>query len=411
MTDMVPRPRSLLALACAVGLALTGCATGPAAGPAAASMAEMRPVTITVADIDPDGSVYNRAFKDFAEEVEQKSGGKIAFEAYNSGSLMPGNEMLAGIGRGTADMGRIITTYFPRELPAGNWFLGLGATYSKSYPHGLLQGTITGHRMHVEPGDLRTELESHNVVPLLSYSQAQQYDMLCTKPIDSLEDARGLRVRTSGQLYVREAEAIGMVAVPLPVSEMYEGLQRGIVDCTILQVPSHIDYSLWEVAKHYVPVALSQLNAMPVVINKDLWDSFPPDAKALLRESAEDLVTDSLDNVFENYTTFATEGPSEHHTVFHDPRPLDAPLAAHQQARVKAQLANPPAGIPDPEAFMAKVEQTNAEWLQVAESELSFPETERDPESIKQSFIQVGNLDFTGVWAAFKEASYGKNSD
>lgn len=36
--------------------------------------------------------------------------------------------MLAGIGRGTADMERLITTYFSRELPAGNWLLDLGAT-------------------------------------------------------------------------------------------------------------------------------------------------------------------------------------------------------------------------------------------------------------------------------------------
>lgn len=391
--------------ACTLGtLALTACGTTDQV--AAASLEEMNDVTFTVADIDPEGSVHNRALNTFMEEVTEQTGGKVTFEAYTSGSLMPGNEMLAGIGNGTADMGRLVTFYFPQELPAGNWFLDQAASQSNSYPHGLIQNAMSGHRAHVADGPIREELEGHNVVPLVSYPTAQQYDMLCTTPVETVEDARGLRVRTGGELHVNEAEALGMVPVPLPVTEMYEGLQRGIIDCVTLQVPSHIDYGLWEVAPYYVPASMSPLNAMPFVVNKDVWESLPEEAQQIMRDSAQKALTATLSTIIDNYERFAVEGPSEHQIEFNDPRELDEVLADYQRSREARMLDDAPSSVTEPETVIDGIQSSHEEWLTYLQDELELPETERDPESIERSFRETGELDLEPLWQKIQDTDF-----
>lgn len=373
------------------------------------SLEEMDDITLTVADIDPEGSVHNLALRTFMDEVTEQTGGKISFEAYTSAALMPGDEMLSGIGRGTADMGRLVTFYFPQELPAGNWFLDLAASQSNSYPHGLIQSAMAGHQAHVGEGPIRAELEEYNVVPLVSYPTAQQYDMLCTRPVETVGDTQGLRVRTGGELHVNEAEALGMIPVPLPVTEMYEGLQRGVVDCITLQVPGHIDYGLWEVAPHYVPLSMSPLNAMPFVINKDLWEALPEDAQQIMRDSAVTALTETLANIIENYEQFATEGPEQHSTIFNDPRELDRVLAEYQQGREDAMTNNIPEGVSDPDRVIDGVLSSHEEWLDYLQNELNLPETERDPESIEDSFRETGEVDLQPLWDRIQETEFTTN--
>lgn len=393
-----------LATLTASALALTACGTGLEID--ADSLEDMDEVTFTVADIDPEGSVHNLALHAFMDNVTAETSGKIQFEAYTSASLLPGDEMLAGIGGGVADMGRLVTFYFPQELPAGNWFLDQAASQSDSYPHGLVQSAISGHRAHVGNGPIRSELEEHNVVPLVSYPTAQQYDMVCTDPVESVADARGLRVRTGGEIHVNEVEALGMVPVNLPVTEMYEGLQRGVVDCIVLQVPGHIDYGLWEVAPHYVPLSMSPLNAMPFVVNKDLWDSLPADVQEIMRDSATNALTETIANIIGTYERFAVEGAEEHQIVFNDPRELDQELAEYQRAREEAMLNNAPESVAHPEELIDSIHASHEEWLEILQVEVNLPETARAPESIEESYRETGQVDMSSVWDRIQETEF-----
>lgn len=408
--DHMKNLRRLVALTAtaAIGsLALTAC--GSTEQPQAESLDEMSEVTYTVADIDPEGSVHNRALRAFMDEVSEQTDGKVQFEAYTSGSLMPGNEMLAGIGSGTADMGRVISFYFPQELSAGNWFLDQAGNRSTSYPHGLIQSAMAGQQAHMEDSPIRQELEDQNVVPLVNYPTAQQYDLVCTKPVETPEDARGLRVRTGGELHVNEAEALGMVPVPLPVTEMYEGLQRGVIDCVTLQVPGHIDYGLWEVAPHYVPIAMSPLNAMPFVVNKDVWESMPVELQDIMKDSAKKALTTTLANIIDNYERFAVEGESDHGIVFNDPRAIDEQLFIYQRDREGTMMDRAPSGIDSPQQVIDSVENSNDTWLAYLQDDLDLPETERDPESIENSFREVGGIDLSRLWDKIQETDFETN--
>ncbi|GAB3691209.1 C4-dicarboxylate TRAP transporter substrate-binding protein [Corynebacterium nasicanis] len=398
--------RKIVATATASVLgAMTLAACGDSTTEAADSLEEMDNITLSIADIDPEGGVYNNALKVFMEEVETASDGKITFEMYSAGSLMPGGEMLQGIGSGTADIGRIISFYFPNELPASNWITELGNVKSDSYPHGLIESAMSGQRIHMMDGPVKDEFESNNLVPIVDYPTAQAYDLLCTKPVNSAADAEGLRVRTGGALHVNEVKAMGMVPVDLPVTEMYEGLQRGIVDCAALNLSGHINYSLWEVAPYYVPTAMSQLNAMPVVINKDTWDSLPPEAQQILRDAGTTSLTSLLDEFVSIYKRFAVEGPADHKIQFQDSSELDAKLLAFQEERVEKAKNSAPSGVDAP-ALISEIENSNTHWRGVLENEVKLPVADRDPKAIQDSYIEAGDLDLTPLWSDIEEYDF-----
>ncbi|MDO5511736.1 C4-dicarboxylate TRAP transporter substrate-binding protein [Corynebacterium sp.] len=390
--------RTILATTTVATLSAMGLvACGDSTMQQATTMEEMGEITLSVADIDPEGGVYNNALKVFMEEAESASDGQITFEMYSAGSLMPGGEMLQGVRVGTADIGRIISFYFPNELPASNWLTDLGNVKSDSYPHGLIESALSGQRLHMMDGPVKDEFEAYNLVPLVDYPTAQAYDLLCTRPVESAADAEGLRVRTGGALHVNEVEAMGMVPVDLPVTEMYEGLQRGIVDCAALNLSGHINYSLWEVAPYYVPTAMSQLNMMPVVMNKDRWDSLPPEAQEILRDAATASLLSLLEEFMGIYQRFAVEGPESHDIEFMDSSELDDKLVAFQEQRVDNARGTAPEGVDGP-ALISEIEESNAQWRAFLEEEMGVPVTDRDPSAIRNSYIDAGDLDLQPLW-------------
>lgn len=380
-------------------LVLSGCGT-TTQQTEATSIDDMEPIVLDITDHDPEQSVIGEALHAMADQVEEDSDGKITFDFYMGGALMPGEETLSGVGSGAVDLGRVVAAYHPSELPAANWFESLGADHSLSYPHGLVQGALTSSRMFVEEGPLRAELEAQNVVPLMSYTPAQQSDLLCTEPIETLEDASGTRARATPDLHVEAVNSLDMVPVSVPINETYEALQRGMVDCVMTTVPGYQENGLWEIATHYTPVNAAQLHSLPLVINADVWESLPEDAQQILQDGANTAMIEATSQIVEYYHAFAEEGVTEHDITFQDPREFDEVLARDNDARIEDLITNAPSSIEDPEAFISAFRSSHDEWLTLLEDTLSLPESERDSESIKESFAGVEARDLDPFWDA-----------
>jgi TRAP-type C4-dicarboxylate transport system substrate-binding protein len=60
------------------------------------------------------------------------------------------------------------------------------------------------------------------------------YNMLCNRPVDSESEISGARVRSAGPVWNATLEALGAVPVSMPSAEMFEGLQRGVLDCVLI---------------------------------------------------------------------------------------------------------------------------------------------------------------------------------
>ena len=108
------------------------------------------------------------------------------------------------------------------------------------------------------------------------------------KPIKSMKDFQGLKFRTSGFWGEILADA-GAAVVMLPAGEIYEALQRKVLDAGEFSVPSmDKDLAFHETAKYLLVPGIHQPSTMlDLTINERSWKALPDDLKAIVREAAQ----------------------------------------------------------------------------------------------------------------------------
>ncbi len=110
----------------------------------------------------------------------------------------------------------------------------------------------------------------------------------CNQPIASLEDMRGLRVRTFTPTMSALLEHFGATPVTLQFSEVYTALQRGVASCGVTSPTSSNSGSWPEVTTHFLPLAVSG-SVQGHFINLDTWNRFSPEEQAKLEATFREL--------------------------------------------------------------------------------------------------------------------------
>lgn len=389
--------RRLAALACAAGLVATGCSSAANSQSGGTDTdtgtGTLEPITIRYADFADAKNNTAEGMRRFSEAVSTASDGKITFEYFYSSALLGANDMAEGVGNGVADMGIVNSTYSPQELPIGNWASTLGSLPSASFPVGALQGSAATAEFYFGSEDMQREFSDRNLFVLAPLYAIQAFDLLCTKPVTTAEEAKGIRVRTGGQTWSKEAEAVGMTPVPLTGAELYEGFQRGLVDCAMVHPPAYIGFGLWEIGKYYTPTRFSGWNAFNVAFNKDFWDGLPTEAKQILWDNAPLFLEGFHAKNFEFYKQFGDEGPTKHGIEFQQVNTgLGDAISAFQQSEIEAMPSSAPPGVSDPQAFIADYRTANEDWLGKV-AELGFVETGTAPDDWRRAFQTTYDLE------------------
>jgi TRAP-type C4-dicarboxylate transport system substrate-binding protein len=136
---------------------------------------------------------------------------------------------------------------------------------------------------------LLPEYEGTKVIALWGAEDAGL--MTRAKPIRSLDDIKGLRMRAPSAAQAKQLEVMGAVPIAMPITELYPGLERGVIDGAMVPFSVILDFRLGEVAKTYtIPGPLFGRSSFLVAMNKKKYDSLSPKARAAIdRLSGRDL--------------------------------------------------------------------------------------------------------------------------
>jgi TRAP-type C4-dicarboxylate transport system substrate-binding protein len=391
--------RGCLAFGALAGTAiLTACSSVAAGGgaPAAGTIEELQPLTLRYATVTSETASQGKAAQAFAERVEKDSGGKITVEIFYNASLLSGQESLKGISSGVADLGWMTPLYYPQELPVNNWVMKMGHVAPRSFPTGIFAGSAAAQELQVTQPALDAEWQEHNAKLLWTAQPSIAWSLLCTKPVESLADAKGLRTRSSGSPWNEELQALGMVPVKMSPNEMYEGLQRGVIDCVIGTPSTFISFGLLEVAKHFTPLATSpSIGADTLVMNRSTWDSLPAPAQELIAEAAHNSWNTELQDVLKSgYISFFEKAAIENKVVFHDSTALDQTVKAHQSEAFDALADNAPPALEDPQALIDAYKLSVATWTENASATLGVTVPSR-PVPLAEAVRETGNINFS----------------
>lgn len=247
-----------------------------AVGATQAQAADYPSMTLRYATGFPEAVYMNEPAKWFAQEVEKRSGGKIKIRMFFGGTLGKSNEILDLVAKGAVDMGSIVQGYFTSNLPF--------AAMTNSLPMTFFDGEAvmrTAIRLEATNPDQIAEYEANNVKPLI-HRYLPNYKLICTKPIRTVKDLEGTKIRTFGNYMPKMFAALKATPVNVLPVEMYEALKRGSMDCSYLTYPFFMVFKLYEVAPYVIDVKFGGINAYWLAVNKRKFDGMPQEVQDLL---------------------------------------------------------------------------------------------------------------------------------
>ena len=234
-------------------------------------------VKLRFATIAPEGTGWAREVRAFAREIESASNGRISMHAY-----------LGGIAGDDSEMGRRMRQdQLDGALSAGMLCQEVIPSFVLYRIPGLVQNRaeVSYVTTRLFPR-MQQEARAHGMVLLTTGSLGTDV-VLSRVPIDSLETLRKLRLwvwdldRTS----IAFARAMGLQAVPLPVSEAGRAYEEGRTD-GFIAIPSAIFGFQWFSRRLY----MSQLPFAPLhgcaLVTAAAWDRLPPDLRDIVAQAS-----------------------------------------------------------------------------------------------------------------------------
>ena len=273
----------------------------------AEALADMEPITLNFGGLTTGpGEPNTDAFVDYGALVEEWSGGKISFEFDYAGARVPLDGMADGLSQGRVDMGTYIPSYQPDEWPTSNIVTSM-SHFGHNNP---VSGSLATFAAQSEFGQtwapLQEEAGDHAIVAMYPlYSAGFDIKMQCVgdEPRETLEDLRGTQVRVVDQAHLRVAQSLGMTPVSLTTNELFQGLQRGVVDCAVNSVSSHLSAGYYEVTDSWTfgvgqgadwgetpqgwGVSQRRWNELPLAAQQLLWDTQPQMLESVLMASMD----------------------------------------------------------------------------------------------------------------------------
>lgn len=275
---------------CCAGALITGLLVFPGAAICAESSgAKLNWIMSTWASPrHPIQPVYERT----AKAIQERSGGKIKVTYYPSGSFGPAKEHFDMLRTGTVQLAQISSSYTPGRFPMdmvsmpGLWFGDFG------------RATLMNTRQYEEVPLLKQEMEKNGLKCIFAAALVP-YWLYTSKPVRTFEDVKKLRIRCSGG-QCNPLRSLGATGVSMAATEMYEALEKRVIDGTISDSTMAYSWKIHEAAKYILEIPGSTLATGKFSLFMDLktYHSLPQDLR------------NAMDAVFKEAVGWAQEAMS-----------------------------------------------------------------------------------------------------
>ncbi|ALJ18866.1 hypothetical protein [Microbacterium sp. No. 7] len=337
-----------------------------------AAFADIEPITLQTQTGGAEGAPQNLGREAYIKAVEEWSGGKLKIEmAYANGIVAAATEADNALADGRLDISfSVLPSYEPDIYPV-NTVLNDLSTVSPAGAFSQLVRAGWMSEAFATDEVFQAEMEEAGIVILLADQGSPFLGnslFACAEPTDgSLSDLSGRSVSASGSAFTAQLTALGMSPITMPWNELYEGLERGVVDCGSGSFGGLQAASIQPVAQHgvidQVPLAVS---LSYVGVGQQVWEELPLVAKQLLFDRLDVFMIESsiagMDGVASYLGDFATVSP-----LASDAR---SALEAANTALIEKVEAGAPDGVD-----VAGLQDLAEKWRGIVVDELGYGDT------------------------------------
>lgn len=224
-----------------------------------------------------EGHPVHLAMVQFAEEIKEKTDGKIEVLIFPNGQLGGEREITELMQAGAIDM--IKTNAGPLESFAREYsVLSLPYLFRDMDHHLKVVKSEIGESILGATAD-------RGFIGLTFYNSGTR-NMYTKKPVKSVDDLKGMKIRVqTSKTMVRMTELLGGSPSPLSFGEIYTALQQGVVDGAENNLISYADSKHYEVAPYFT---FDEHSISPdvLIMNINTWNKLTDNEKKIVKEAA-----------------------------------------------------------------------------------------------------------------------------
>lgn len=238
------------------------------------------PVIIKFSHVVAPNTPKGKAAEQFKRLAEERTNGRVRVEVYPNSQLYKDREEMEALQLGAVQM----------LAPSLSKFGPLGVRQFELFdlPY-IFPNKETLYR--VMDGDIGKRLfallEPKGILGLAFWDNGFK-QMSANRPLRRVEDFKGLKMRIqSSKVLEAQMKALGANPQVMAFSEVYTGLQQGVVDGTENPMSNLYTQKMHEVQKH---LTLSDHGYLgyAVIVNRKFWEGLPPDLRAILEKAMQD---------------------------------------------------------------------------------------------------------------------------
>ena len=208
----------------------------------------------------------------WVEQVEQASDGRIDIELFPAGQLLGITEIYDGVRNGVAELGWGLPAVQPGRFPS------LTLLEFPFLFESAVDATQTAMALDAE-GVFAEDFEGVRLLYLHTHAPAGIHTR--ERPVIAPEDFEGLRIRFASATVREMLSALGAEPVGVPAPQVYENLEKGVLDGVAFPFDAMKGLRLGEQVDYHTDVPLYVL-PFYMIMNQQAFDSLPPDLQEVM---------------------------------------------------------------------------------------------------------------------------------
>ncbi len=218
----------------------------------------------------------------FAQRVKDVSGGSLEIKLYPKNVLVPALAVFDACSSGQIDAFHSGPYYWKGKNSAFSLYSGI--------PFGFTAEEINSWMLYGGGLDLwREQYANYNLYPFLGGNTNIQMGGWFRKPINSLADMQGLKMRIpglGGEVFAK----MGVNPILLPAGEIYTSLERGVIDATEWVGPAlDIKMGFYKVAPYYYSGWHEPGSILELTFNKYSWKKLAFEHQSIIEVASSEM--------------------------------------------------------------------------------------------------------------------------
>ncbi len=246
----------------------------------AAAQPALAQTTLTMSSwVSPQHHLTSVVLTGWATEVEKATNGRVKLQMLPKHPSAPPGTFDA-VRDGLVDVSYVTASYTPARhiLPLMPELPGAGET--------ALINSVAYSRIHWKYFDKVGEYKGVKLLGVFTHGPGQ---MFTKRPVTSINDIQGLKIRTGGGVAEAVAKALGASAFVKPAPESYELLKSGVADGVFFPLESIISFKLETVVEQATlfPGGMYS-SAFGFFMNEDKWAKLPREDQAAIEKVSDE---------------------------------------------------------------------------------------------------------------------------